>query len=76
MILGKSMAGKMRFRQQTNPSDTTGPGELVPGCIADGMERERMGQLIKKRSQLLDIGQGRRVASVRFNYPLKTAHEL
>jgi hypothetical protein len=32
--------------------------------------------LIKKRSQLLDIGQGRRVASVRFNYPLKTAHEL
>ena len=56
MILGKRVAGKMRFRQQADAGDAPGSRKLVPGCISDGMECERLGQLIKERPQLRGIG--------------------
>jgi len=56
MILGKRVAGKMRFRQQADAGDAPGSWKLVPGCISNGMECERLRQLIKKRPQLRGIG--------------------
>ena len=56
MILGKSVAGKMRFRQQADAGDAPGSRKLVPGGLGDGMECERLRQLIKERPQLRWIG--------------------
>jgi len=56
MILGKSVAGKMRFRQQANAGNPSGSWKLMPGCLGDGMECERLRQLIEERPQLCKIG--------------------
>ena len=56
MILGKSMAGKMRFREQAQPCNSARSGELMPRCIANRMEFECIGQLLEQGAQLFDIG--------------------
>ena len=56
MILGKGMAGKMRFREQAQACNTAGPGKLVPPCVPDRMEPERVSQPLEQGAQLFDIG--------------------
>src|SRR5579864_8961608 len=48
MILGKSVAGKVRFRQQADAGNASGTRKLMPGGVGYGMERERRRQLIKE----------------------------
>ena len=76
MILGKGVAGKMRFRQKTQSSDAACSWKLVPVCFPHGMERERLGQLGEQPAELPWIRQGGPVATVRFNHPLAAAHGL
>ena len=76
MILGKSMAGKMRFREQAQARDTAGPGELMPPCVPDRMEPECIGQPLEQGAQLFDIGQRCCVTTVSLYHPFAAAHGL
>ncbi len=76
MILGKSVAGKMRFRQQADAGNTSSARKLVPGGIGYGMERKGPCQLIEERAQFCKIRQCRRVTPVCFDDPFAPTHWL
>ena len=73
MILGKGMAGKMRFCQQPEAGDATSAGKLMPVSFTHGMQRQRVGQLSEQGAQFFKIGQRGAIATVRFDQPLAAA---
>src|SRR5712664_2250186 len=61
MILGKGVAGKMRFGKQAHSRDAARSRELMEGGIAYGMEQQRFREPAEKGAQLRKISQRRRV---------------
>ena len=76
MILGKGVAGKMRFGEQAHARDTARSRELMEGGVAYGVEKQCFSEPGEKCAKLRKISQCRRVATVRFNHPLAAAHGL
>src|SRR2546426_5334403 len=76
MILGKGVAGKVRFRKQTHARDAARSGKLMESGVAYGMKEQGFREPSEKGTQLREISQRRRVTTVRFNHPLAAAHGL
>src|SRR5215831_19216753 len=76
MILGKGVAGKMRFCEQTKARDAAGYRKLVPIGVAYRMQLQSCGQLREQRVQPFRIGKSGPVATVRFDHPFAAAHGL
>src|SRR5262249_54040587 len=64
------------FRKQTHARDAARSRKLMEGSIADGMQKQHFRKPGEKGAELGKISQRRRVATVRFNHPLATAHGL
>src|SRR5579871_1114942 len=69
MILGKGVAGKMRFREQPQAGNASGAGEAVPVGVADGMEREGLSEKVKEPAEFGEIGERGGITAVRFDDP-------
>ena len=49
IVLGKGMAGDVRFREQAKTGDAAGPGKLMPLRSADGTQFQAANHAMKKR---------------------------
>ena len=49
MVLGKGMAGDVRFREQAKAGEAAGPGKLMPLGWADGTQFQAANHAMKKR---------------------------
>src|SRR5579862_8157045 len=74
MILGKRVAGNVRFSQQIKAGYAAGAGKLVPGGFADRVQRQTLDEPREERTQFSGIRQGRGIAAVGFDHPLAARH--
>ena len=49
IMLGKGMAGDVRFREQAKAGDAAGPGKLMPLRCADGTQLQAANHAMEKR---------------------------
>ena len=57
IVLGKGMAGGVRFRKQAEAGDATRAGKLMPLRLADGAQLHAANHAMKKRFDRAEVAQ-------------------